>query len=322
MKKLTEILTPDIKKVNELILSCIKSQEDLVEVVGKYLIDSGGKRLRPTLTILCSKLFDYRGNDNIKLAAAVEFIHAATLLHDDVVDNSSMRRSKNTANVVWGNKTSILVGDFLFSQSFKLMVSAGSMEALRSLANAAAIISEGEVMQLVRLEEKRLLSIAEYEQIIRAKTAELFAAACEVGGIVAGQTKKVNDFLKNFGSKLGFIFQIKDDYLDYFGKNIGKNIGDDFAEGKITLPVILAYNQGSDEEKLFWQTALFAQNKDEGNFHQAVALLRKHDVETKLRDYTNRLAEEGSKILDKIEGDSEHKEHLRSLLYYAASRES
>ncbi len=322
MKELSNIVQKDMERVNEIIVSCIKSQEDLVEVVSKYLIDSGGKRIRPTLTILCSKLFGYDEESCIKLAAAVEFIHAATLLHDDVVDNSTMRRSQHSANIVWGNKTSILVGDFLFSQSFKLMVSAGSMICLRSLANAAAIISEGEVMQLVRNSEKRMLTELEYEEIVKAKTAELFGAACEVGAIIANQKESVSDILKVFGMKLGFIFQVRDDYLDYFGESIGKNIGADFSEGKITIPVIMAYSKATEDEKYFWNDALFNDDKNTQKFNKALEVMKRHDVVSAIEFYIDKLIKDGEECLAKISGDESCKEHLKSLLYYAASRKN
>lgn len=323
MKNINQLLSTDIAKVNETILSRLKSDEELVETVSKYLINSGGKRIRPSLVILCSKLFNNDNENTIKLAASVEFIHAGTLLHDDVVDSSTKRRFKDTANVIWGNQTSILVGDFLFSQAFKLMVSSGSMPALQILADALAVIVEGEVRQLVRLSEKRMVSAEEYDQIISAKTARLFGAACEVGSIIAGQSEETSALLRQFGVKLGFIFQISDDILDYFGTiDLGKNIGDDFAEGKITLPVIIAYDKGSDEEKAFWSEALFGENKDPEQFQKAISFLKKHDVAEILADYMNKLIMEGEQYLHKIKGDEVFKDHLISLLKYAATRES
>jgi len=321
MKDLDHVLRHDVKKVNEIILSHLRSKEELVEVVSEYLVNSGGKRIRPKLTILCSKLFGYDGAEDVKLAAAVEFIHAATLLHDDVVDNSAMRRFKDSANIIWGNKTSILVGDFLFAQSFKLMVSAGSIDALRVLANASAIIAEGEVVQLVKLKEKLMISHEEYDQIILAKTAELFGAACAAGGIIAGQNDTVVSALKEFGAKLGFIFQIADDMLDYFAaSDIGKNIGDDFAEGKITLPIILASNKASSEEKELLENILFSENKDLAGFHAVLAVLKKYEIDVALRDYMQGLVREGEALLEAIDGDENYKKHLSFLLHYAAAR--
>lgn len=323
MININSLLKDDITKVNEIILSYLKSDEELVETVSKYLINSGGKRIRPALTILCSKIFGFERDEMIKLAASVEFIHAATLLHDDVVDGSTKRRSKDTANILWGNQTSILVGDFLFSQAFKLMISAGSMPALQVLANALSTIVEGEVTQLVRLNEKRIVSIQEYDQIINAKTAQLFGAACEIGCIISGQDTKTCVLFKQFGIKLGFIFQIADDLLDYFGSNdMGKNIGDDFAEGKITLPVILAYNKGDNDEKTFWHSALFGSDKEDNKFQQALDLLKKHDVISELGNYMNELILESKSYLSHIEGNQIYKDHLISLLNYAAKRES
>lgn len=309
-------------KVNDLILLHLRSKEQLVEVVSKYLINSGGKRVRPALTLLCAGFCGYRGDAHIKLAAAVEFIHTATLLHDDVVDDSDMRRFQATANIVWGNKTSILVGDFLFSQSFKMMVDAGSIGALSRLSAASAIIAEGEVMQLARLSEKRMLSIQEYEQIIHSKTAELFSAACEVGGIIASQNDSVNNALCNFGIKLGMIFQIIDDALDYFGKQgkMGKNIGDDFYEGKITLPIILLYNALTVEERQSLDKIFFLEHRNEDAFNQICKALEKYNIKSQVVEYAGNLTAEGVVIIDQIPGDNLYRESLKELLHYAASR--
>lgn len=322
MKNCYQIIASDMLKVNDLILLHLCSREQLVEVVSKYLVNSGGKRVRPTLTLLCSGLFCYKGEAHVKLAAAVEFIHTATLLHDDVVDDSSMRRFQATANIVWGNKTSILVGDFLFSQAFKMMVDAGSMEALSRLSTASAIIAEGEVMQLARLSEKRMLSTQEYEEIIHSKTAELFGAACEVGGIIALQDKSVNKKLSDFGVKLGIVFQIVDDALDYFGKQgeFGKNIGDDFYEGKITLPIILLYNMATVEERELLEEVFFTEKRTESSFKQVCNALEKYNIKHQIIDYTTKLTAEGQAILEQIPGEEIYREGLKELLYQASSR--
>ncbi|MES2214420.1 MAG: polyprenyl synthetase family protein [Pseudomonadota bacterium] len=322
MEVIYKAIDGDMVKVNDIILAHLKSEEELVGVVGDYLMSASSKRLRPMLTILCSKLFDYQGNAHIDLASAVEFIHTATLLHDDVIDDSVVRRFKPTANTIWGNKTSILVGDFLFSQSFKLMVSAGSMEALRSLANASAIIAEGEVMQLVALNKKRMLTLVEYDQIINAKTAELFGASCEVGGIISGQSKDINMHLKQFGLKLGAVFQVMDDLLDYFGDktSTGKNTGDDFFEGKVTLPVILACEQSSSEEKKFLEEALFTESVDHSAFKEVVLLMKKYKIQEQIAEYMESLVSDGLSSLAQIQGKDPYKKHLISLMRYAASR--
>jgi len=322
MKNYYKIIESEMLRVNELILLHLRSEEKLVEVVSKYLVNSGGKRVRPALTLLCAGLFGYKGESHTKLAAAVEFIHAATLLHDDVVDDSSMRRFQATANTVWGNKTSILVGDFLFSQSFKMMVDAGSIEALSRLSAASAIIAEGEVVQLVRLSEKRMLSIQEYEKIIHSKTAELFSAACEVGGIIALQDQEVNKKLCEFGVKLGAVFQIIDDTLDYFGKQgeIGKNIGDDFYEGKITLPIILLYKAATIEERKFLDDAFFLDERTEVSFDQVCQALEKYNIKHEIINYTTKLTAEGFSLLEQIPGDKLYINSLKELLHHAASR--
>jgi len=322
MQTIYNSIEHDMLMVNDTILDHLKSEEPLIEVVSKYLVHSAGKRLRPMLTILSSKLFEYQSNAHINLAAAVEFIHAATLLHDDVVDNSTMRRFKDTANVVWGNKTSILVGDFLFAQSFKLMVGSGSMSSLQSLAQASAVIAEGEVMQLVRLGEKRILTEKEYNVIINAKTAELFGAACEVGAIISNQDTNVINALKQFGCIFGIIFQITDDLLDYFGDttDLGKNIGDDFIEGKITLPVILAYEQSSSAEKQFWQNMILSETRDMESFRHAMTILEKHKIKQQISDSVNLLTNSGTALLQDITCNELYKSHLVSLMQYAASR--
>lgn len=322
MKNYYQIIESEMLQVNECILSHLHSKEELVEVVAKYLLNSGGKRIRPSLTLLCAGLCGYNGGAHIKLAAAVEFIHAATLLHDDVVDNSNMRRFQKSANVVWGNKTSILVGDFLFSQSFKMMVDAGSLEALSRLSSASVCIAEGEVVQLARLSEKRMLSIDEYEQIIRSKTSELFSAACEVGGIISSNDRVLSKKLGEFGARLGVIFQIVDDVLDYFGRSsdLGKNIGDDFYEGKITLPVILLRDRLKDSEKSFLESILFLDVRTKQEFDEILFMLSRHDIKTQIMDYVARLVTEAAAGLDQIPGISLYKDSLKELLYHSSAR--
>ena len=322
MKNYYQIIESEMLQVNECILSHLHSKEELVEVVAKYLLNSGGKRIRPSLTLLCAGLCGYNGSAHIKLAAAVEFIHAATLLHDDVVDNSNMRRFQKSANVVWGNKTSILVGDFLFSQSFKMMVDAGSLEALSRLSSASVCIAEGEVVQLARLSEKRMLSMDEYEQIIRSKTSELFSAACEVGGIIAGQDRGLSKKLGEFGARLGVIFQIVDDALDYFGKkeDLGKNIGDDFYEGKITLPIILLRDRLTNSEKSFLDSAFFLDVRSKEDFDKILFMLSSHDIKTQIMDYVARLVTEAADELDQIPGILLYKDSLKELLYHSSAR--
>jgi octaprenyl-diphosphate synthase len=266
-------LAEDLTTMNQLILKHLNAGEELIEVVSKHLIEAGGKRIRPLLTILTSKMFGYSdaNKHNIKLASAVEFIHTATLLHDDVIDSSRMRRFRPTANTIWGNKESILVGDFLFSQSFRLMVQAESMSALYCLSQASVVIVEGEVTQLTKLKQRRIISRLEYEDIIAAKTAELFGAACEVGAVIANQPVGICQVLRKFGIILGNIFQITDDLLDYLGdsKEIGKNTGNDFFEGKVTLPLILLAGRNTMHIPILKQTNEFkGAHADRKNLHE------------------------------------------------------
>ena len=275
-------LSKELSTLNMLIISHLDTKEELVSVIGKYLLEFGGKRIRPLLTILTSKMFGYVGEDNIKLAAAVEFIHAATLLHDDVVDESTMRRSKPTANVIWDSKASILVGDFLFSQSFQLMLNTKSIKAMNSLSRASAII--GEVSQLVKLNQRRIIDETEYNEIIMAKTAELFGVSCEAGAIIFGQSNEICEILQNFGRYLGNIFQIIDDLFDYLGKScdIGKHIVDDFLEGKITLPLIFLYKKLDDKWQLKIQEMIKADNRSVNEFKLLRDLMTEHCLVNKL----------------------------------------
>lgn len=308
--------------MNELILTHLKTEEELVELVGKYLVETGGKRIRPLLTILSSKIFGHDSEDTIKLATAVEFIHAATILHDDVVDGSRLRRFKPSANVVWGNKASILVGDFLFSQSFKLMVSTNSLEALKSLSNASAIIAEGEVSQLAKLNEQRIISQKEYHSIIAAKTSELFGAACEMGSIIAMQPSGTSKLIKQFGINLGNIFQITDDLLDYFGedKKLGKNKGADFLEGKVTLPLILLYEAMNLDEKRKIDKMIKAPERSEEDFLNVLKMLDNYKIKNQIMVYLSDLRTETNLILNQIHHENESKVYLSALIDFAINR--
>ena len=249
----------------------------MIPEVANHLIASGGKRLRPMLTLAMSRLVGYAGDGHVKLAAAVEFMHTATLLHDDVVDESEMRRGKLAARLLWGNEASVLVGDFLLGQAFKMMVEVGSLRALEILSNAAAIIAEGEVMQLAAAKNTTTTE-DEYLTVIRAKTAELFAAACEVGPALNARPKDEQSACRSFGMNLGIAFQLVDDALDYGGKaaRLGKNVGDDFREGKITLPVVLSYRRGSEPERTFWRRTLQQGDATEADLEEAISLMVKH----------------------------------------------
>ncbi len=274
---LLALVQADMQRVNATILSRTGSDVEMIPEVANHLISSGGKRLRPILTIATAALNDYRGDGHVKLAAAVEFMHTATLLHDDVVDESDLRRGKPSARTVWGNEASVLVGDFLLGQAFRMMVEVGSLPCLDVLSTAAAVIAEGEVMQLAAAKNLGT-SEDEYLAVIRAKTAALFAAAAEVGPILAGRSRVEIAACRSFGLNLGIAFQLVDDALDYGGKavSLGKNVGDDFREGKITLPVVLAFRRGDEAEREFWRNAIEGVAHDDTALERAVGLMRRH----------------------------------------------
>ena len=275
--RLVELVGPDMARVNAAILSRTGSDVTMIPEIANHLISSGGKRLRPMLTLAMAALTGYSGDGHIKLAAAVEFMHTATLLHDDVVDESEMRRGRLAARMLWGNEASVLVGDFLLGQAIKMMVEVGSLRALEILGNAAAVIAEGEVMQLSAAKNTATTE-DEYLAVIRAKTAELFAAACEVGPALAGRPRAEHAACRSFGLNLGIAFQLVDDTLDYGGKaaKLGKNVGDDFREGKITLPVVLSFRRGSESERQFWTRTLENGEIADGDLETAIGLMTKH----------------------------------------------
>ena len=269
------LVADDMNRVNDAIRHRMQSEIPLIPELAGHLIAGGGKRMRPMLTLASARLLDYSGGRHHGLAAAVEFIHTATLLHDDVVDGSDMRRGKRTANLIWGNPASVLVGDFLFSRSFELMVEAGSLKALKILSNASAVIAEGEVNQLTAV---RRVDLAEdrYLEIIDAKTAALFAAACRVAAVVAERPEAEEAALDAYGRNLGIAFQLVDDAIDYTSDagTMGKDAGDDFREGKMTLPVILAYARGNEEQRAFWKDAVEGRRVSDADFAHAVDLVR------------------------------------------------
>jgi octaprenyl-diphosphate synthase len=275
--RLVDLVAADMDRVNAAILARTGSDVAMIPEVANHLISSGGKRLRPILTVAMARLAGYAGEGHVKLAGAVEFMHTATLLHDDVVDESEMRRGKLAARMLWGNEASVLVGDFLLGQAFKMMVEVGSLRALEILSSAAAVIAEGEVMQLAAAKNTATTE-DEYLAVIRAKTAELFAAACEVGPVLAGRPKEDAAACRSFGMNLGVAFQLVDDALDYGGKSakLGKNVGDDFREGKITLPVVLSFRRGSDGERAFWRRTLEQGDAAEKDLEIALGLMAKH----------------------------------------------
>jgi octaprenyl-diphosphate synthase len=275
--RLVEFVAGDLARVNATILSRTASDVTMIPEIANHLIASGGKRLRPMLTLAMARLARYPGDGHIKLAAAVEFMHTATLLHDDVVDGSEMRRGKLAARMLWGNEASVLVGDFLLGQAFKMMVEVGSLRSLEILSAAAAVIAEGEVMQLSAAKNTATTE-DEYLSVIRGKTAELFAAACEVGPALGQRSKDEQAACRSFGMNLGIAFQLVDDALDYGGiaAKLGKNVGDDFREGKITLPVVLSFRRGSESERVFWRRTLENGEATDADLEQAIALMTRH----------------------------------------------
>lgn len=279
IEKLVALTSADMQRVNALILSRVGSDVEMIPEVANHLISSGGKRVRPMLTIAGAMLSDSQSEGHIRLAAAVEFMHTATLLHDDVVDESDMRRGKNAARLVWGNAASVLVGDFLLGQAFKMMVEVGSLDALDILATAAAVIAEGEVLQLSTAKNTSTTE-DDYLAVVRAKTAELFAAACEVGPAITNRPKAERAACRSYGMNLGIAFQLIDDALDYGGSEakLGKKVGDDFREGKITLPIVLAFRRGDEAERAFWTRSLVEGQASNGDLEQALAILKKHNA--------------------------------------------
>jgi octaprenyl-diphosphate synthase len=275
---LQRLCAGDMERVNAVIREKMQSPVALIPQLAGHIIAAGGKRLRPLLTLASARMCDYEGSRHIGLAASVEFIHTATLLHDDVVDESELRRGMDTANAVWGNQASVLVGDFLFSRAFQLMVADGSMRTLEILSNASAIISEGEVHQLITTNDTDTNEQA-YLEVIEGKTAALFSAACQIGAVIAGRSEAEEDALRRFGKGLGMAFQLTDDVLDYSAQQeaLGKTVGDDFREGKITLPVVLAFERADADEKAFWRRCLEDMDQHPDDLQHAMRLLQKHD---------------------------------------------
>jgi len=274
LEPLMRLVGDDLGKVNQTILDRMASRAPLIPQLAGHIIASGGKRLRPMLTLGSARLCGYVGERQIGLAAAVEFIHTASLLHDDVVDGSDLRRGDATANVLWGNQPSVLVGDFLFSRAFQVMVADGSLEVLRVLANASAIISEGEVMQLETL-NKIDIPEEKYLDIVTAKTAALFSAASRIGAVISGKGGAEEDALESYGRNLGIAFQLVDDSLDYSAQQVtlGKTVGDDFRECKVTLPVLLAYRRTKDKDRGFWIRTISEGKQKDGDLARAMELL-------------------------------------------------
>ncbi|MDX1975104.1 MAG: polyprenyl synthetase family protein [Rickettsiales bacterium] len=316
---LYQLIRNDLQAVDTLILGRVNQEIPLIHGIAQHLINSGGKRIRPALTLIASQACNYPDKQHIALAAAVEFIHTATLLHDDVVDESKLRRGLATANELFGNKASILVGDFLLSQAFQLMTASGSLRVLKILSDAAAVISRGEVLQLMA-EGDLSCTVEQYLEVISSKTAVLFAAACELGPVIAGKAELEKAF-RDFGQYMGIAFQLVDDILDYTANQttLGKALGDDFREGKITLPVIYAYQAASDDEKSFWQRTMSELNQQPGDFEQAQSILATHQAIAQSNALVRHYCEQARAALDPL-GNSAAKSAMLDIVDFCESR--
>ncbi len=298
LSPLLALTAASMNGVNAVILARMQSKVVLIPELAGHLIAGGGKRMRPMLTLACASLLGYPGTRHHKLAAAVEFIHTATLLHDDVVDSSNLRRGRRTANVIWGNPASVLVGDFLFSRAFELMVEDGSLKVLKILSSASAVIAEGEVEQLTA--QRRVDTDEElYLAIISAKTAALFAAACRIAPVIAEADEAKEIALDRYGRHLGIAFQLIDDVIDYASdaETMGKGVGDDFRDGKMTLPLILGYARSSADDRAFLASAIKGERNDDGDLARAIALVRSTGA---LADTIERARQHGRQAIDAL----------------------
>lgn len=315
------LLATQLKAVDVLIFKKLTSQSVLISKVSNHIIGAGGKRLRPMLTLLSARLCGYqRGHRHIALATCIEFIHTATLLHDDVVDDSDQRRGNPTAQMIWGNTASILVGDFLFSRAFELMVEDGSLDVLKTLSQAATKIAQGEILQL-ELNANLRATMDDYIRVIECKTAALFEAATSIGGIITDRTTEEIYALRQYGYYLGLIFQLVDDLLDYVSteKQLGKPTGGDFHEGKLTLPVILSLSKATLSEYAFWQRTLAYKDQQPGDWEKAVEILKGHDIQKDIDDYTDQWAKKAQESLG-IFPDSPEKSLLVEMVYFSRAR--
>ncbi len=320
-ERLSSLVAGDMAQVNRLIRERMASENaPRIPEISAHLIEAGGKRLRPILTLAASRLCGYAGEHHIRLAATVEFIHTATLLHDDVVDGSAKRRGRATANILWDNKSSVLVGDYLFARAFLLMVETGSLRVLDILSEASAVIAEGEVLQLTTAHDLTT-DEARYLKVIRGKTAALFAAATEVGGVIAGAPEAQVSALATYGDALGIAFQVADDLLDYGGTSarLGKNPGDDFREGKVTMPVILAYQRGDDDARAFWRRTIVEGKQEEGDLERALVLFGDTDALTDTHARARAQADRAVAALDAFP-DSEVRDALADIATFVVDR--
>ena len=319
IKEIQEIVSKDLQEVNNIIIDNIGNEVPLIKDLSKHILASGGKRIRPMVTLLSSSLCNYNGKNHIFLAACVEFIHTATLLHDDVIDESKIRRGVATANDIFGNKTSVLVGDFLFSRAFELMVQNGSKQILEILSKASSTIAQGEVLQLTTINDSST-SKELYMKIIKNKTASLFSAASEIGAILSKEELTIQKSLKIYGEKLGIAFQLVDDALDYAGTSaLDKKIGDDFREGKMTLPVIISLEASNPEEKSFWIKTIENLDQSSGDLNKAIELINKYNGISSTLTLANKYSIEAIKSLEKFP-PSEAKLALESLASIAVNR--
>jgi len=318
--RLTAMLEHELQATNAAIVARMDSPVVLIPQLAAHLVAAGGKRLRPLLTLASARLCGYEGARQVQLAACVEFIHTATLLHDDVVDESVLRRGYASANAVFGNKASVLVGDFLFARAFQLMVEDGALEVLRILSAAAATIAEGEVLQLTTQNDLATTE-QKYFDVIRGKTAALFAAACEVGGVIAERPAAQCGALAQFGLDLGMAFQLVDDALDYCADEaeLGKTVGDDFREGKLTYPVLLAIADADTEELAFWTRAIGEGQQDDTDLATALTLMKKHDATKRSLLRADAFVESACAALE-VFPESEMRETLREVARYTTAR--
>ncbi len=317
---LSALTADDMDRVNVAILERMQSPVLLIPQLAGHIIAAGGKRLRPMLTLAAAGLCGYAGTRHTGLAACVEFIHTATLLHDDVIDESDLRRGAATANAVWGNQSSVLVGDFLFSRAFELMVADGSLEVLAILSRASSVIAEGEVLQLMTANDTETTE-DDYLDVIRSKTAKLFAAAAEIGAVVAERPAAEQDSLRAFGHNLGMAFQIVDDVLDYSARQatLAKTLGDDFREGKITLPVVLAFRAADEAGRAFWRRTLEDLEQKKGDFKRAVGLLERTDALAATLERAQRYGAKARAALD-VFPDGEMRQALAESVEFAVRR--
>ena len=316
---LKEIFNNDLDKVEAFTKLKLSSEVDLIRKMTLYQLDSGGKRLRSILTLASSKMTEYKGEHNIHLAACVELIHSATLLHDDVIDNSSIRRGKKTSNVIWGNQPSILVGDYFLSRCFEIMVDVGSLEVLKLLSNVSAEVAQGEVLQL---QHKNEVDIAEqvYLNIVTQKTASLFGAAMKVGGCLANKSENEKKALQSYGINLGVVFQISDDILDYNSTKVfGKNVGNDFYEGKITLPIIILFQKSNKTEREQIKKYFTQGKRTEDELNKILSLMQKYDIIIICKKRAEHFSNVSSDSLN-IFKDSDIRKNLQELSFYLINR--